>query len=77
MTQKNSGSVFSMVASTLCTGVTLPSGTARMRTGISPPRFSISRSQPSRLKGSPCTAMSAAASSTSSRVTGVCRYSRR
>jgi hypothetical protein len=36
VTQKNSGSVFSMVASTLCTGTTLPSGTARMRTGITP-----------------------------------------
>lgn len=36
-TQNACGSVDSIVISALCTGTTLPSGTARMRIGIRPP----------------------------------------
>ena len=55
-TQYACGSVDSIVTSAWCVGTTVPSGTARMRTGRWPPRRSTMSRQPASLNGSPCAA---------------------
>jgi hypothetical protein len=60
-----------MVTSTCWVGTTLPSGTARMRSGSRPPCTATMRRQPDSLKGSPWAANTSRASSTSAWVTGV------
>ena len=73
--QKHSGSVFSIVARTLLTGTTVPSGTARITTGRYPPCLSRMYCHPARLKGSPCAVRISSAISMSDWEIGSSKYS--